>query len=244
MPMSMQVIAASRDHVDNAVKTLLPLLPVGVLSNDQIPILQKILSLPVGDIITTNYTFELEEAAGLGNALTKIRRSLGHAEKSKIKAENDYIFRYFNIPEYGKRIWHIHGDISAPSNLVIGHFYYGKLTKSVGDYLPKYIRRSKYCEKNGLQQEYQSWVDSFLSKNIHILGFNIDFAEFDIWWLICHKKRLFPCSKIYLYSRNDSLTADKRVMLEAYGVEIIDIAAESWLEFYNIAIQTINSNIE
>lgn len=240
----MQVIAASQDHVDNAVKTLLPLLPVGVLSNDQIPILQQILSLPVEDIITTNYTFELEEAAGLSNALTKIRRSICHAEKSNIKAENNYIFRYFNIPEYGKRVWHIHGDISAPSNLVIGHFYYGRLTKAVGDYLPKYVRRSKYCENNGLPQEYKSWVDAFLSKNVHILGFNIDFAEFDIWWLICHKKRLFSSSKVYFYSRSDSLTDDKRVMLEAYGVEIIDITAESWNEFYDIAIKTIKSNIE
>ena len=244
LPMSMQVIAASQDHVDNAVKTLLPLLPVGVLSNDQIPILQQILSLPVEDIITTNYTFELEDAGEIGNTLGKIRRALRHSEPSKTSAEKDYLYRYFYVPDYEKRLWHIHGDISAPSKLVIGHFYYGRLTKTIGDYLSGFIRRNKYCENNGLPQECKSWVDAFLSKNIHILGFNMDFAEFDIWWMLCHKKRCFPQSKAFFYNKTSNLSIDKRLMLEAYGVTIIDITADQWIDFYNKALKAIKTNIQ
>ena len=94
----------------------------------------------------------------------------------------------------------------------------------------------------------QSWVDSFLAKNVHILGFGLDLSEADIWWLICCKKRNFPDTKICYYVPEDEehpLSKGKEALLKAYDMEIIDDIPfdGEYKHFYSNAIDEINKRI-
>lgn len=131
----------------------------------------------------------------------------------------------------------------------MGNYYYGKLLSEIQTYTSGFIKRYKTLKKQGLEITEQSWVDSFLAKNVHILGFGLDLSEADIWWLICCKKRNFPDTKIYFYVPKDKkhpLGKAKEALLRSYNVVIVDdIPFDGEYErFYHKAIERIESEIQ
>ena len=34
-----------------------------------------------------------------------------------------------------------------------------------------------------------SWIDNFFTKDIYIIGLNLDFVEIDLWWLLTFRER-------------------------------------------------------
>ena len=100
------------------------------------------------------------------------------------------------------------------------------------------MARYKAAESQGKPYSPKSWVDYFLMGDVHVLGFSMDPAEFELWWLACCKQRNFPESKIYFYTRE--VAPEQELLMRAYGIEIVECKAEDYSGSYWIAINEIN----
>lgn len=245
LPFPMQVVAATGDTVDKAMKMISKDMNIeNSVEKDRL--IKNLLAIPVENIITANYTFELEQSYGTGNKISQYRKARCFAKPCKGKEEKFGLFRYYQSKEPQKKIWHIHGDISKPSTIIMGSYYYGKLLNEIETYSAKFIRNYKIHEKENDVYIDKSWVDLFLKNNVYILGFGLDTSEIDIWWLISCKKRNFPDTKIYFYKLKSEISPAYRALLNAYKIEIMDNIPFNgdYKQFYSDAIDDISSRIE
>ena len=220
LPFNLRIVAASKDNVNANMKDFASQLYADVITENRKYFLQKILKTPGMDIITTNYSMELEQAAEIPhkkNSYYKIRNTTKECTEHEQRLR---LYTYFDVNAYEKRIWHIHGDITAPSSIIMGHYYYGKLLREIQNYVPEFIRRYKACMKTGETPEAKSWVDLFLMNDIHMLGFSMNISEMDLWWLVCCKKRNFPNTKIFFHTADLDMNSEEALMMEAYNIDI------------------------
>lgn len=132
-------------------------------------------------ILTTNYDYFLEYAADpnfkLGKAST--RETLYSKERFRESG--------------GHRIYHIHGEVAVPSSICLGYSHYvgsiqyirSELTKAA---VNKENQFHLYAVLNGLEKPISNrWYYHFFTDDIYILGFGLDAAEQDIWWLLNYR---------------------------------------------------------
>ena len=164
--------------------------------------LNKLLGLGFDDILTTNYSYELEMAVkGMGKMSENIIKSFSKNIIPGKRAETKYLLSTCNVVSNADaryRIWHIHGEARKPDSMILGHYYYAFLLKRIMEYLD--MRANDYRALNkGDEFEVKSWLDSFILGDVHILGFGMDFSEFDLWWLLNRKKRgIYTIMKLFL----------------------------------------------
>ena len=245
LPLPMQIIAATGDLVDKAMQEISSKMDT-IISAEQKELLGTILKLPFENILTANYTFELEQAAGTGQGFSRYRKVRKQSKDTTRKENRFNLFRYYAPENTDKKIWHIHGDITTPSGVIMGNYYYGKLLHEIQTYVPVFMRRFGFSESHNTALKMQSWVDSFLTGNVYIMGFGMNLNETDIWWLICCKKRNFPQTKVHLYSPGKDLSPEKRAMLRTYGVDIIDTVDfdGNYVRYYYDVVNHIKSQAE
>jgi hypothetical protein len=156
---------------------------------------KKIMQCNVDDILTTNYDYGLEKSIlpdfekmkrKLANYLVEVRHSLRRA---------------YYIPEYNKRVWHIHGEMEDSRRLSPKSDYYHQQSIMIGyEHYALYLEKiqENMRGKGGIQKpENQSlatriknrvtgvyWFDYFFTHDIYILGLGMDFSENHLWWLI------------------------------------------------------------
>ena len=245
MPATMQIVVATNDSVGSRMKDLSDRLADQVMTSERIAFLQKLLSLPADDILTTNYSFELEAGDGMKSGKRQYSSRLQSTFELQSKHKAFRLYQYYETGN-GKRIWHVHGDIAKPDTMLMGHYYYAKQLKHIQECVAKTIRRYKICKDRGEEFCSYSWVDQFLTGDIFILGLGMYLCESDLWYLLCCKKRNFPETCTYFY---DKECKDKMInaMLRAYGVSIIDKDAlrstETYDEFYDSAMADIMKKI-
>lgn len=246
LPFPMQVVIATKDDVGPSMKKMTDLMIKQEYSSRELDLYNRVFDLNISDILTTNYTYELEGALSGGLCNIKKNRWCQHTEIcSKDKSDNRtrWLYRYSSCGE--KRVWHIHGELSAPNHMVIGHYYYSKLSACINSYIPDLLKRISYCRKNDMEFVPKSWVDLFMISDVIMLGFGMDLSESDIWYLTCCKKRNFPKTKIYLFMPCRNGKPEKDIafikMLECYGVSVIyeNQKGKDYLNFYNKCIDRI-----
>lgn len=246
LPCNMSIVAATNDSVDKCMKDFAQTLHADISGDSKrINFLRQFLCMPGMDIITSNYSLELEQAGGIPNKLNKYYACRKDTQDCTEREKKLRLYTYFDIPDYEKRVWHIHGDITTPSSLVMGHYYYGKVLHEIQNYVPKLIRRQKAAEKAGEPLEIKSWVDLFLTREVHIIGMKMDISEIDLWWLICCKKRNFPDTKVHFYEPNFQEVTPTIMLLEAYNVDIckdIFLKNGDYLDYYNQVLNKIICN--
>lgn len=254
MPANMQIVVASakgsgagqtnegglRNEIKNVARSIL----VRELSKDNAKILEKILNLPADAILTTNYSNEFEVLATGKPSMRQFCSSQRRTKDVRGVTEQFRLFQYSSMgAQYPKKtVWHIHGDVSKPSSMVIGHYYYGKLLMQIQEQVRSCVREYKIAERKGIPYVPQSWVDYFLIGNVHMLAFGMDMAEQDLWWLLACKKKEFPNTKTFFYQAEKNLNKHTKKLLLAYGVELvtnIPLSKESYLNFYNEALERI-----
>ena len=246
MPATMQIVAATGDHVHQHMKDLSDCLMRIEMTDERLQFLQSILNLPVDDILTTNYSFELEMASGMPQRKTSYSSGLASTFELTDKERKLRLFQYYETPN-GKRIWHIHGDAAKPDTMLMGHYYYGKQLKAIQECIAKTVRRYQICLRKGTEFTPYSWIDQFLTGDVFILGLGMYLCESDLWYLLCCKKRNFPEARTFFYDLNVSDTGILR-MLEAYNVKIIDgslLKASSYeTDFYPAVFRDIQRKTE
>ena len=242
-----RVVVASRDNVDSYAKGELSNLSSITFTEEQLSFYRRIIELKIDAILTTNYSFELENSIYKDwnkNLHWKFRKYFKNKEKLTENEKKFGLYECVDLPinDSHKNIFHIHGNADAPNSIIIGHYYYGKLISQIQDYLPLFFRRCKMAEKKGYDYQPQNWVDYFMVSNIYIMGFGLDLAEMDLWWLICCKKRYYSNTKIILYEAKDKIDIQRKMMLETYGIEICDkikVINDNYKDFYDRVLRDI-----
>ena len=221
LPYNMQIVAATRDNVDKSMVELCQKLKEITLNEEQKAFGKRILSMPFDRIITTNYTYELERSVS-ENKVFRCR----YFEKKRERDMSLFGYIPVTIGEEEKQIWHIHGHACAPNSVIMGHYFYGKLLSSIQSYIPKMLKGWRMRQSIDGDFEIRSWVDSFMTDDVYMVGFGMDLCEADIWWLACCKKRHFPDSRIYYYVPEWDLPKDdpRRILMNAYGIVIREIS--------------------
>ncbi len=253
IPMPLQAILATDDHIKTALEEHNDLFRGALQTEDQKYILQVLLTTGFDDILTTNYSYELEEAAIGKNELSdsQIKKLMHYTSQSW---ERNYLLHTYNQVACGNvknRIWHIHGEIRKTESMILGHYWYGNLLKRIIDENKKrsdiYIRNQRAGKENRLD----SWIDSFILGDVYILGYGFDLSEIDLWWLLNRKQReTANHGKVYFYEINSTVKREKTALLELMGAEIINLgfsentsSIPDYRSFYQSAIDDIQEKI-
>ena len=235
LPYNMQIVAASGDHVDDAMKEYCDYLNADIICEENRKMLIRLIS-GYDDILTTNYSFEIEQALGIKSTIPSYRK-ISHQTIMNLKdsQKKTNIYKYHDAG--GKRIWHIHGDIAAPRSVVMGHYYYGKLVHSIQNRIPNFMREFKRCESKNEPFNPKSWVDIFMLNNVTIIGCALDLCEHDLYYLFCCKKRNFSDTVVtFVVPSCEEINFEKEILLNAYGVKIVRIDSPDYKSFYYKAI--------
>ena len=261
MPATMQiVIASSKVYSDNEncqdISKFVQKLCKGWADNanknpldkDYLLMLEKVLGLPVDAILTTNYSNEFEIAA-TGNTSMYSLRCCQRRTKDLEYDRQFRLYQYSSLGENypGKSLWHIHGDISKPDSVVLGHYYYGKLLRKIEDRVSDFTKHYHSCMSQNLEFVPKSWVDYFLLGDVYMLGFGMDLSEQDLWWLQACKQKNFPELKTFYYSDFMSIEPNIQRLLRAYGVEILTNVRrknKDYKQYYKEAIEDLETRLK
>ena len=158
----------------------------------------KIASLPVTEILTTNYEFTLEKG------FSGDRPSFSNA--GIIQEQRYSLFR--KTLSKGKSFWHIHGDAQRPSSMALGYEHYAGYLQHMRNYVADGVRYEKVSFealtkrlRDSLDFQHSSWVDFFFTHDVHIVGLGLDFVEIHLWWLLTYRARAAIGNKIQASNR-------------------------------------------
>ena len=209
--------------------------------------LKALLSLPFDAVLTTNYTYEAEavfrpDYPGLAN-----RTKGNYAATTGDKRDPKYLIHGYNhLENTSPDIWHIHGELRCPSSVILSHDEYARLVHELIEHNRK--RGNDYVtHKTDLR--FTSWMDYFLMGDVYILGFGMDFSEFDLWWLLGRRQReKAECGTCVFYEPDkpenrvkQSALTDSGVVVKTLGVEIHSSA--DYATFYKLAIADITKQV-
>ena len=222
MPAPMQIVLATGDHVEQELTDISLRLRKRQISPAQRAFLEELLDLPISTILTTNYTYELEQATGIVPSAYNYQRCRSATRVLTEREKKLSLFHFSDLTfrDCEKQVWHIHGSVCAPRSVVMGHYYYGKLLREIQEHIPHFLRRYKGTLARGRSFVPASWVDYFMMGDLYVLGFSMDLSEMDLWWLACCKKRHFPDSRIYFYRPAPEIDPHTEKMMTAYGIRV------------------------
>ena len=253
-PMPMQAILVTNNNLKDAMKQHSKSFFGEVKTKEQAEVLNQLLNMGFDDILTTNYSYELEEAA-LGSKMVSNEKLKKINERTCEKREDRYFLHTYNkVPTNNGdvRVWHIHGEARKPDSMMLGHYWYGNMLGRIQSELQERKNKYAYRQEHNLEIEYDSWVDSFILGDIYIIGFGFDLTELDLWWLLNRKAReRADKGKVYFYEPKSEEKFEKQALLKLMGVEIRDLGFEEdqlkanndYKPFYREAIKDIKEMV-
>ena len=187
------------------------------------PQLERLLALDFDCILTTNYTYEIEQTlAGARWVKSGRRGSFAYCGEGHPKQHNLQCCYLVNGPG-GRQIpvWHVHGDACRSASLVLSYHSYVRAASHLFDYSRN--RKNLYWES---QQEArpiapQSWFDWFLCGDVYSVGFGWNPCEVDLWWASERKSReKADVGRHVAYFPDDRGQYAQMEMLRAMGAEV------------------------
>jgi hypothetical protein len=256
MPLS--AILVTHDHVDAAIKKKKKEF-YGEVKDGQQQTLERLLKIGFDDILTTNYSYELEAVAASRKTVSEafIKNSCHNIEDYK-KVEQKYLLQSYQYAPFGgveNRVWHIHGEARKPNSMILGHYYYAALLHKMVEYLRSQGNRYQTQQKDNAPLPMKSWLDSFILGDVYILSFGMDFSETDLWWLLNRKKRENANhGKVYFYEPASKEFNEKHELLKLMDVQLIHLdtltpegkdeeISCAYQEFYQKAISDIETKV-
>lgn len=257
-PMPLQAVLVSNGTVAECMKNNKDRF-YGHVSQQLMVLLQQLLSIGFTDILTTNYSYELEAASQCSGViydyfLKKTCRNVNDGER----VESKYLLsscQYIQFRNTKNRIWHIHGEARKPNSMILDHYCYAGLLCRMKNYVDsRYGAYLSYLNDKKLLT-LRGWLDSFILGDVYILGFSMDFSELDLWWLIDKKKREKRSdAHVYFYDFATQGFNEKHELLKLMGVKVCTLGMERppddvgncneiYEEFYKEAISDIRKNM-
>ena len=224
------------------------------------PLLDRLPSLGVDHIFTTNYSYCLEKAFlpsqdfSKTNVRSARRFNLNPERKGNNKPKREVQYRIHsgyqarNADGSPVGLWHIHGEASVSRGVVLGADRYGRMLSKIEQACAalSYDGNEPVTEP----QPFISWPELFLFGDLYIIGFGFETCETDLWWLLRRKQReRFSDSRVYFYEAPDK-TSVKQKLLLAHGAFIPCLTKDKpktdadYQAFYELAFQDIQKRIE
>jgi len=177
-------------------------------------------NLGFNHVLTTNYDYNLGRYAKPDNLRPETKFSLF---RRRMRSNQSF--------------WMIHGEAQRPESIMLGHeqyagalekirYYVTKKKKGLGGYSSPFQAGDYDFDKG---DQVYSWLDVFLRDDIHILGYSLDYTEFELWWLLAYRARFKrkESSRLgdvhyYFFSETpkDPKTLAKAFLLESLGVKV------------------------
>lgn len=180
------------------------------------------------NFITTNYTYEIEYSL-----VPERDRNEKFIIKNTYSMSNDRldpqisISNYIRIPFRGKiiNVWHIHGEQRKKYSLILNHDSYSTLIGKIANYDVSPIFKLHERGYGFSSHALKSWVELFFLADIHIIGYGLDYSEFDIWWLLEKRKKFnVGSNSIYFYLDDPyKFDKDKKELLIKEDIELISL---------------------
>ena len=180
--------------------------------------LQSMKTAGITDIITTNYSYEIEKA--LLNADSLSRSQISALQSASYgRAEPKYCIRTYNKAG-DVNIWHIHGEARKKTSILLTHSSYCRFLYNIQKYLSDKFK-SYQSDPFFLEGNRKSWLDMFILDDVFIMGFGYDFSEMDLWWLIQKKSQQPNRGRTIFFEPEDIERQKEKVeLLKIFGVEI------------------------
>ena len=216
--------------------------------------IDKILYLPFDAILTTNYTYDIEDHL-YNNFHANQNAQITHSCYTSNKSDGKYLIHNFNRICSGNQlydIWHIHGEARRKSSMILTQTEYASLTNEILNNL-KLVKNT--YENTYTNMRFMSWIDYFILGDVYILGLSLDFTEFDLWMLLNRRNREnAQVGKIYFYAPIKSENQDICAALNGLGVQCLNLGYEkendkftngkTYDDFYADAILDIKSKMK
>lgn len=217
----------------------------------------RIMRLPVHTYFTTNYDYTLEQSVRPDFARRPSTRELDY---SRMRCQ------IVNVDGQKKTVYHIHGEIEAPNSICLGFEHYsGTLEKMRNDLLRG--TRETQTESDlhtfhlkdvmtGLEPADNCWYLKVFTEDVYILGFNIEFAEQDLWWLLDYRYRKIRDGKLpitnHIYyidvdsseDRGEPKNKARNTALSQFGVEVKMAEGKDYSERYHWAVDWIEQQLQ
>lgn len=211
------------------------------------PLLSEIVSMPLDAILTTNYTYELEVALRPNYPFLANASKRKYASSTTDQLDSKFLLHTYNrVQRNSPDIWHIHGELRCPNSMILTHDEYARLIHRILDYNKK--RGNNYQNyRNDLK--FKSWIDYFLLGDVYILGFGMDFSEFDLWWLLGRRMReKVGAGQIVFYEPAKEELRPKHAALRDIGVSVRSLGiniqnCSDYNRFYKAAICDIRTEL-
>ena len=253
-PEPLKAILVTGDNVDVAMKEkCAEILQRDMISDELVSYLRELMKLGFDHIFTTNYTYELEQAAIYPNKLTEYKlKKMASSTEGVI--DRKYLLHTYNrvvCNDVENKIWHIHGESRKPDSTILGHYYYGNSLFKIKESLNK-VRPTG---ENTIE-DIKTWAEAFIFGDIYCIGFGYGLCEFDLWWLLNRKAReKFNAGKLYFYEPHSVEQWEKIDLLQLMKttsgdklVEILDLGFDvskdvDWQKFYIDALEDVKHRI-
>lgn len=208
---------------------------------------RSIMQMGFRHIFTTNYDYTLENSGDYA------------AHNCSSKNETRYSIHRRQCAG-DSNIWHIHGEEKAAGSILLGYEHYAAYIQKMRNYVEGTDKKgdANSSQLQLITDKDASWIDLFLTKDVYILGFGLDYTEIDLWWLLTYRARGKHWDR-YSISRNNRIVYicrqteyikdySKMQVLESMGVHIesFDLKSNNWEKFYEEALEYIanSQNIE
>ncbi len=224
------------------------------------PLLKNLLKIPFDAVLTTNYTYEMEKAMD-PSYVTSIDKeiyacttaeNLTPEEKQPDSVRLLNTFNRMNNGSHDMDIWHIHGEVREPASMILTHEEYGRLVYELISH--------EQNKRNSETISFDSWVDYFIYGDLYVLGQGIDFAEFDLWWLLSRRNReknrstksffYSPQEKGKVFTKIEDALDQIGLRIEHCGIELPDKKEASpaemnknFITFYEKATERISNRV-
>lgn len=197
-------------------------------SDEYASIIRKLVDNGFVIFLTTNYTYEIEYSL-----LPPIKRNHEYIKSHTFSAQNDKVdnsvsVSNYTIIEYESKeifVWHIHGEIRKKTSIVLDQNAYGKLIGKIYNYDVSSIFKVDHFGYDYFNYAYKSWVELFLLNDLYIVGYGLDYSEFDIWWILEKRKiyELKTTNKIFLYStKKNEYNKTAKILFRNENINLIE----------------------
>lgn len=154
-------------------------------------LLNTLLHMDFDAILTTNFTYEIEETISVRPWSEYQRRRAFCALDGKTGVRHNTCTCNLIQRADGREVpvFHIHGEKGRKYSLVLSYYSYAKSVSKLCEFNQHRGNIYQETQNEGKHLVVQSWLDYFLMGDVYAVGLGFDTSEFDLWWAIERKAR-------------------------------------------------------
>lgn len=154
-------------------------------------LLDALLHMDFDAILTTNFTYEIEEAISARPWSEYQRRRAFCALDGRTGVRHNTCTCNLIQRADGREtpVFHVHGEKGRKHSLVLSYYSYAKSVSKLCEFNQHRGNAYQETQLEGKSLVVQSWLDYFLMGDVYAVGLGFDTSEFDLWWAIERKAR-------------------------------------------------------